>query len=114
MAMGLGALIEARGGWVNPCDRESNYFCLRVVDASHEAPFGKAKALILDHLLHSVNHESEPTMLLSPYVHLMDELVLDHFGEEAASDWITFCRGRCVYPAPGYSSVKPGRQSDRC
>ena len=109
MAMGLGALIEARGGWVNPCDRESNYFCLRVVDASHEAPFGKAKALILDHLLHSINHESEPAMLLSPYVHLMDELVLDHFGQEAASELDYFFAGGGAYTQPrAIQALSPG------
>ena len=99
-AIGLGALIEARDGWTNPCDRESNYFCLRVVDASHEAPFGKAKALVLDHLLHSINHESEPGVLLSPYVHLMDELVLDHFGADAVSELDYFFAGGGAYTQP--------------
>lgn len=99
-ALGLGLMIEVRGGWVNPCDRESNYFCLRVVDASSEAPFGKAKALILDHLLHSVNHETEPGMLLSPYVHLMDELVLNHFEEDALNQLDYFFAGGGAYTQP--------------
>ena len=46
---------------------------------SAEAPFGSAKGLVLDHLVHGINHRSEPSMLLSPYVHLMQELVERHF-----------------------------------
>ena len=71
-----------RNGFGNPCDRESCYFCLRVVDSSDEVPYGRANALILDHLMHGINHISEPRMLISPYVHLMDELVVNHFGED--------------------------------
>lgn len=73
-------LVQSGQGIASPCDRESNYFCLRVVDASEEAPFGEARGLVLDHLLHGINHESEPEMLISPYVHLMQELVDQHFA----------------------------------
>jgi predicted membrane-bound spermidine synthase len=75
-------ITHQRNGFANPCDRESSYFCLRVIESNHKVPFGQANGLILDHLLHGVNHLSEPRMLVSPYVHLMDELVLNHFGEQ--------------------------------
>ncbi len=75
-------ITYSRNGFTNPCDHESSYFCLRVVDSSNEVPSGSANALILDHLMHGINHLSEPRMLVSPYVHLMDELVLNHFGGE--------------------------------
>jgi len=71
-----------RKGFVNPCHRESSYFCLRVVDSSGDVPYDHANALILDHLMHGINHTSEPRMLVSPYVHLMDELTVNHFGED--------------------------------
>ena len=61
-------------GFANPCGRESSYFCLRVVDASQQVPFGEARAMILDHLVHGINHATEPGMLVAPYVHLMQEL----------------------------------------
>jgi spermidine synthase len=63
----VAAAIEYRNGFAGSCDRESNYFCLRVVDASHQAPFGRAHALVLDHLLHGINHETEPAMLGGSY-----------------------------------------------
>ncbi len=72
-AVGLVLLTQARNGFSNPCDRESTYFCIRVVDESERAPFGVARSLVLDHLVHGTNHESEPGLLLAPYVQLMDK-----------------------------------------
>jgi len=76
---GVLAVTYARGGFSNPCQWESNYFCLRVVDAS-DPEYGSAKALILDHLMHGINHESEADLLISPYVHAMDEIVRTYFN----------------------------------
>lgn len=93
-------LTRMNNGFVSPCDYESNYFCLRVTDASERAPFGNARALILDHLLHGINHESEPEMLISPYVHLMQELVLQHFSDEALPGLSYFFAGGGSYTQP--------------
>lgn len=75
----LGALLStwtlARGGFDRVCDRETNYFCIRVVDMTRDAPFGNARGLVLDHLLHGISHQQRPTFLLAPYTHLMDELI---------------------------------------
>jgi spermidine synthase len=73
-----------RQGFANPCEHESNYFCVRVVDASQQAPFGEARALVLDHLVHGINHQTQPDMLITPYVHLMQELVAQHFEDQSA------------------------------
>jgi spermidine synthase len=94
------ASTYARHGFTSPCDKESNYFCLRVVDVSEDAPFGTARALILDHLMHGINHDSEPGMLISPYVHLMDELVLDHFGDSQDQGLSFFFAGGGAYTQP--------------
>ncbi|MGB1111120.1 MAG: fused MFS/spermidine synthase, partial [Gammaproteobacteria bacterium] len=61
-------------GYPDPCDHESNYFCIRVVDSSADVPFGEARSMVLDHLLHSTNHRQDPELLLAPYLQLMDEL----------------------------------------
>jgi spermidine synthase/MFS family permease len=90
----------SRNGFITPCDKESNYFCLRVVDVSQDAPFGTARAMILDHLMHGINHASEPAMLISPYVHLMDELVLEHFGEDGGQALRYFFAGGGAYTQP--------------
>ncbi len=76
----IGGLTWQQQGFANPCDRESSYFCLRVVDASDQVPFGTARAMVLDHLVHGINHASEPGMLVAPYVHLMQELADRHFA----------------------------------
>ena len=108
-AVGLSFVIMARDGFTNPCDRESNYFCLRVVDTSNDAPFGTAKALILDHLLHGINHDSEPGMMISPYVHLMDELVLNHFETQKINQLKYFFAGGGSYTQPrAIKALSPG------
>jgi spermidine synthase len=99
-AVGLVLLTQARNGFSNPCDRESTYFCIRVVDESERAPFGVARSLVLDHLVHGTNHESEPGLLLAPYVQLMDELALEHFGDEKAASLRWFFAGGGAYTLP--------------
>ncbi|NOZ10126.1 MAG: hypothetical protein GXP09_03645 [Gammaproteobacteria bacterium] len=94
------AAIYTRQGFATPCDRESNYFCIRVVDESGMAPFGQARALILDHLLHGVSHQTEPGMLIPPYMHLMDELILGHFEAKHTSNLAFFFAGGGSYTQP--------------
>lgn len=94
----LGAYM--RQGFANPCQYESDYFCIRVVDDSGNVPFGIARTLILDHLVHGTNHETEPAMLVAPYVHLMDELVLAHFGGDNAAKLRYFFAGGGAYTQP--------------
>ena len=83
-----------------PCDIESNYFCLRAVDASDQAPFGTARAMVLDHLLHGVNHQSNPEMLISPYLHLMDEIPRIQFDETRQQTLNYFFAGGGAYTQP--------------
>lgn len=82
VVLATGWLTHHQQGFANPCDRESSYFCLRVVDASDQVPFGTARAMVLDHLVHGINHETEPGMLVAPYVHLMQELADRHFSAQ--------------------------------
>ena len=92
-------LTYARNGFSNPCQWESNYFCLRVVDAS-DPQYGTAKALILDHLLHGINHEAEPDLLISSYVHAMDEIVRVFFQAQQDSHLRYFFAGGGAYTQP--------------
>ena len=94
------ALVQSGQGIASPCDRESNYFCLRVIDASERAPFGEARALVLDHLLHGINHRDAASMLISPYVHLMQELVDQHFAADALPRLRYFFAGGGSYTQP--------------
>jgi spermidine synthase len=95
--LGLGLLSTAYG-YADPCHRESNYFCVRVVDSSGDAPFGNARSMVLDHLIHSTNHEQVPELLLAPYIHLMDELMLGHVGERTGASY--FFAGGGAYTLP--------------
>ncbi len=99
-AAAVAAATDYRDGYAGSCDRESNYFCLRIVDASEQAPFGQARALVLDHLLHGINHETEPAMLISPYVHLMQELANRHFDAAELPGLSYFFGGGGSYTQP--------------
>lgn len=104
---GLAALTELRQGFANPCDRESQYYCVRVVDASTEFPAGRARAMVLDHLLHSINHESWPEAFAAPYVHLMDELVHHHLGPRARRARYFFAGGGAYTQPRAIRSAMP-------
>ncbi|MDH3450352.1 MAG: fused MFS/spermidine synthase [Gammaproteobacteria bacterium] len=104
---GLAALIilvaattRLKDGYISPCEFESSYFCLRVVDVSEQAPQGTARALVLDHLLHGINHQGDPGMLISPYVHLMQELVNRHFEAATLPALAYFFAGGGSYTQP--------------
>ena len=93
------AITHARNGFTNPCQWESNYFCLRVVDAS-SYEYGSANALILDHLMHGINHKKRPDLLISPYVHAMDEIVRSYFNPQEGSQLRYFFAGGGAYTQP--------------
>lgn len=92
-------ITHTKNGFANPCQWESNYFCLRVVDASHPE-YGSAKALILDHLMHGINHENEADLLVSPYVHAMDEIVRVFANADETSELKYFFAGGGAYTQP--------------
>ena len=99
MGVGTVAVTQVRNGFSNPCQWETNYFCLRVVDAS-SYEYGTAKALILDHLMHGINHKKKPELLISPYVHAMDEIVRIHFNAQKDSRLRYFFAGGGAYTQP--------------
>ena len=88
-----------RGGMQNYCDKESAYFCIRVVNAAEMVPQGDARALVLDHLVHGINYRHWPDSLFTPYVQLMDELVRYHLGQRAATAKYFFAGGG-AYTSP--------------
>jgi spermidine synthase len=99
-ALVLAGLTHSRDGFSNPCHQESNYFCIRVVDDSGTHPFGSTRSLVLDHLVHGTNHEENPGLLLAPYVQLMDELALHHFGSARSESLRWFFAGGGAYTLP--------------
>jgi spermidine synthase len=98
LALLVGAASVSTLGYATPCERESSYFCLRVVDSSSEAPFGVARSLVLDHLVHGTNHREEPQLVLAPYLHLMDELAAWQTDHNGAASY--FFAGGGAYTLP--------------
>jgi len=95
----LGSGTYVRGGFLNYCDKESAYFCIRVVNAADMVPRGDARALVLDHLVHGINYRNWPTVLFTPYVQLMDELAMYHLGDRAGEASYFFAGGGAyTYP----------------
>ncbi len=85
-------------GFVNPCDRESNYYCLRVVDEHDFRGQVAARSLVLDHLSHSINVRSAPDDLWMSYVHAMDEMI--HYHRSNPGSLRYFFAGGGAYTLP--------------
>ncbi len=93
-------LLALRDGLSSRCDRASAYFCIRVVARPDLAPSGAARGLVLDHLLHGINHLAEPDLLIAPYVHGLDELAHAHFGTAYDDGLAWFFAGGGAYSHP--------------
>lgn len=77
-ALALAVTRAAIPGFGTPCHYESRYYCIRIDPAATLT--GRASRLMaLDHLVHSINDEADPTRLFSPYVHLVDEIARHKF-----------------------------------
>ncbi|MGB0712176.1 MAG: fused MFS/spermidine synthase [Gammaproteobacteria bacterium] len=98
LTLGVLSWTTAQYSYPDPCDHESNYFCIRVVDSSADVPHGNARSLVLDHLLHSTNHEQDAELILAPYLHLMDELITHQRRGESGGSY--FFAGGGAYTLP--------------
>lgn len=108
-AAGAAAILlvaDSQQAFENPCDTESSYYCIRIVDHSDVAPYGEARAMVLDHLIHGINHEQAPGLLLSSYVQLMGEIALHHHDASAPRRY--FFAGGGAYTLPrGIAALEP-------
>ncbi|MCB1429509.1 MAG: fused MFS/spermidine synthase [Nitratireductor sp.] len=68
-----GAISAGTTGLSDPCTRESQYFCIRILDASAEAR-APARVMVLDHLGHGISVEGEPGRLVTAHAALLDSL----------------------------------------
>ncbi len=84
LALGGGALGHTQ--WEAVCDEESAYFCLRVVGMDNPDPEkAHIRGLVLDHLVHGMNVEGRPEVLLSPYLARIHQAVrVLHPGPKSA------------------------------
>ena len=82
---GGGALLtvvgNSQGSFDSQCDIESDYFCIRI-DSYDGAGVGASRIMVLDNLVHSINVKDDPGLLLSPYIHFVDEYTKSRFGKK--------------------------------
>ncbi|MDH5694979.1 MAG: fused MFS/spermidine synthase, partial [Gammaproteobacteria bacterium] len=100
VALAISGMTASRNGFAEYCDRETNYFCIKVVDLSYEVPYGTMRGMVLDHLMHGINHREYPTFLMSPYVHLMDELIQKQTAQLKGKPLSIFFSGGGAYTQP--------------
>lgn len=100
--LGLAAmpLTVLSGAARSPCDNESSYFCIRVVDESGAVPYGQARGMVLDHLVHGVSHRSDPRLLVPPYMDLMDRLMSVSLQQRNVAEPAIFFAGGGSYTQP--------------
>jgi len=98
--LATGALVTLRHGLASSCEHESAYFCIRVVEQPEVTPPGAARGLVLDHLLHGINHLTEPDLLIAPYVHGLDELAYAQLGDAYDDGLAWFFAGGGAYSQP--------------
>ncbi|WP_316012957.1 fused MFS/spermidine synthase [Roseobacter sp. HKCCA0434] len=70
--LGLGLAVLALAT-PNPCDRESQYFCLRVEDVSAD-PAEPVHLMVIDHLAHGISAQSLPTVQFTEHTAMLDHL----------------------------------------
>ena len=98
LAAGLTLFSSGVQGFADPCDRESSYYCLRVIDEAGDDGDLVARSLVLDHMMHSTNDAREPDRLWTPYVHAMDELAERFFGGRRGLRWFFAGGGAYTHP----------------
>jgi len=81
----------------DPCTRESDYFCIRVVDASPDANSPVA-LMVLDHLVHGISDGSDPTAMLTPHGMMQDGLA--RMRMDGRESWDAFIIGGGTYTVP--------------
>jgi spermidine synthase len=71
-------------GQPDPCTRESDYFCIRVIDATQD--FGEpARLMVLDHLGHGISVRDAPQRAGTPHAAMLDILARARAPEEGFS-----------------------------
>ncbi len=80
-------LAAAPAGWTllgpDPCDRESDYFCIRVVDVSAD-PERPVRLMVLDHLAHGVSARDLPQVMFTEHTAMLDRLGRARMGQGPA------------------------------
>ncbi|WNK00537.1 fused MFS/spermidine synthase [Thalassospiraceae bacterium LMO-JJ14] len=97
IAAGVLAVLRADDLLASVCDAESRYYCIRVIDYSHETE-SESRLMVLDHMGHGINDRDDPVRLHSSYTELLDRMVQIRFPER--DDLSTYFIGGGAYTIP--------------
>ena len=59
----------------SPCYKETNYFCIKVIDVDPSVDPHNVRELVLDHLIHSYNSLTDPTYLKYGYIKVYADMI---------------------------------------
>ena len=66
LILSTGSIVASNRGWLeSPCTRETDYFCIKVVDGERDGE--PVRMLVLDRLVHSHTSLNDPTKLIYDY-----------------------------------------------
>lgn len=82
LALGLAAAGSGFGA-VDPCTRESDYFCIRVEDTAPDAP-GTVRLMALDHLVHGISARDDPRTMYTLHAAMLDRLARLRMADRTA------------------------------
>ncbi len=93
--------------WTSPCTEESDYYCIRVIDYSGET--GRpSRLMVLDHLGHGINVADDPTLIVTPYLDLVDHLLRLRLAPREDTAFTAFFIGGGAYTLPrAWASAYP-------
>lgn len=99
------ALVVAGSGLAaeNPCRRESDYFCIRVVDVSPEANT-PVRLMVLDHLAHGISGRDFPDVMFTPHASMLELIARTRMEDRPFS---AFFIGGGTYSIPRSWGPKP-------
>lgn len=89
----------------DPCTRESDYFCIRVVELSDD-PDSPVRLMVLDHLVHGITDGADPQAMLTPHGMMQDGL--SRMRMEGRADWSGFVIGGGTYTVPRAWAARGG------
>lgn len=98
LGLGVVALTDRVDGFASPCDVESQYYCLRVVDNHDQQTLLNTRSLAIDHLIHGTNVLDDPQVLLTPYIHGMETLIESRFSSDRRLRFFFLGGGAYTYP----------------
>ena len=85
-------------GFVSPCNVESSFYCLRVIDDTNTNSQVFARTLVLDHMVHSTNVADTPDLLITPYIQTMDELIDLRYSDRSSLKYFFAGGGAYTHP----------------